>query len=101
MLEVDATGNAQAIAQKHGVREKTLRWWCSELRRRARTRGSSPRLLPVVVKTPKSQPPVSRSVHAAVVASTALEVLVELGAARITLRGAVTAEHVAAIVSSC
>lgn len=96
--ELDATGDARAVAEKHGVREKTLKWWRSELRRRARSRATKAQLLPVVVKPRSTARPQTPTVSRVVAP---LEVFVEIGAARITLRGAVSAEHVAAIVSSC
>lgn len=86
MLEVEATGDAAGVARRHGVRLKTLRWWRSELRRRAKTLPR-PRLLPVVVKN--SPPDVG-----------ALEVFVEFGELRMTLRGSVSSEQLTALVSA-
>jgi hypothetical protein len=83
---------ADEIARLHGVRARTLIWWRSQLRKRSRDRKSKPRLLPVVVRTPNRTTPVG-SEHD-------LEVFVEVGGARMTLRGAVTGEHLAAIVSA-
>lgn len=91
VAELAATGNASAVARRHGVTERTLIWWRSELRRRARE-GKVPRLLPVVVR--------ATSPRAAAVAASGLEVLVEIGAARMTLRGDVGVEHIAAIVTA-
>ena len=88
MAEFAATGDARAVARRHGVRESTLRWWRTELRRRARE-GSSARLLPVVVRG--APPPAFAS---------ELEVIVEVGGTRMTMRGAVTAEHLAAVVTA-
>jgi hypothetical protein len=91
-LEELAQGvDAEEIARRHGVRKGTLIWWRSELRRKSRDKkGRKPRLLPVVVRTPAR----------AAGAEHGLEVFVEVGAARMTLRGAVTAEHLAAIVAA-
>ena len=75
------------------MKEKTLLWWRTELRRRARDAGierAPTRLLPVVVKP--SSPPTS--------ATGDIEVFMELGAARLTLRGDVHGEHLAAIVTA-
>jgi transposase len=92
--ELAQGGDAEEIASRHGVRTRTLIWWRSQLRRKAREKktGKKPRLLPVVVRAaPRAVPAPSEP---------ALEVFVEVGAARMTLRGAVTAEHLAAIVAA-
>ena len=91
VAELAATGDAQAVARRHGVKVGTLKWWRTELRERSRA-APSPRLLPVVVKAappPRPRAPVDE-----------LEVFVEVGAARVTLRGGVSAEHLAAIVTA-
>ena len=91
--ELAATGDARGIARRHGIRERTLKWWRSELRRRARDgehTGASPRLLPVVVKPPPATPK----------ASDELEVFVEIGSTRISMRGDVRPEHLVALVSA-
>jgi len=92
VAEFARTGDARTVAERHGVKAATLIWWRSELRKRARD-GASQRMLPVVVSaTP------ARALPSHVVDE--LEVFVEVGAARMTLRGAVSAEHLAAIVSA-
>lgn len=91
VAELKASSDVRAVAQRHGVSERTLKWWRSELRRRARDKRS-PRLLPVVVKP--TRPPVAAA------ALDELEVVVEVGAARMTLRGAVSGDHLAAIVTA-
>ena len=91
VAELAATGDARAVARRHVVRERTLIWWRSELRRRARE-TTAPRLLPVVVRRASPRPVAT--------AGGGLEVVVEIGAARMTLRGAVTIEHIAAIVTA-
>ena len=91
--ELAQGGDAEEIARRHGVKTRTLIWWRSQLRKKARERtGRKPRLLPVVVRS------APRPVRA--LAKSALEVFVEVGDVRMTLRGAVTAEHLAAIVSA-
>ncbi len=93
LKELSETGDARAVARRHGVRERTLIWWRSELRRRAREKsGSPPRLLPVVVR--------AKSPALLTARSEGLEIFVEVGAARITLRGAVSVEQLAVIVSA-
>ena len=82
--ELSRGGEARAIARRHGVKERTLIWWRAELRKR----GGATRLLPVAVAA------------SAAVLAREIEVVVEIGAARVTLRGAVTAEHVAALVTA-
>jgi hypothetical protein len=92
IAELAQGGDAEEIARHHGVRKRTLIWWRSEIRRQSRKKTGKPRLLPVVVRsTPRAVRPAPEQ---------ALEVFVEVGAARMTLRGAVTAEHLAAIVSA-
>lgn len=91
MAEVEARGDAEAVAHRHGVKASTLRWWRTELRKRARP-VASPRLLPVVVR---ATPPRVRVDDAE-----SLEVCVEIGATRMTLRGDVSSEHLAAIVTA-
>ena len=91
VAELDATGDTAEVAWRHGVRTATLIWWRSELRKRARG-AATPKLLPVVVR--------ESSARAALDIATALEVVVEIGAARVTMRGAVSPEHLAAVVSA-
>jgi transposase-like protein len=79
LAEVDEGTEIEDVARQHGVRAKTLSWWRTELKRRARKR-TGPRLLPVVLATPRPT-------------SGAVEVLVEVGAARMHLKGAVSAEY--------
>src|ERR1022692_4044228 len=89
VAEFAQAGGSRAVARRHGVNERTLVWWRSELRRRVRE-GTGPRLLPVVVSP---APPRVDAGHAA-----GLEVFEEVGVARMTMRGAVSPEHLAAIV---
>ena len=91
--ELARGGDADEIARRHGVRTRTLIWWRSQLLRKSlKKTGKNPRLLPVVVRA------APRAALAPIVS--ALEVFVEVGAARMTLRGTETAEHLAAIVSA-
>ena len=91
--ELAKGGDAEEIARRHGVKMRTLIWWRSQLRKKARERtGRKPRLLPVVVRS------AARAVPAA--PESALEVFVEVGGARMTLRGAVSPEHLVVIVSA-
>jgi transposase-like protein len=92
VAELTKTGDARTVARRHGVKERTLKWWRLELRRRARD-GKGARLLPVIVSTPPPSP-------APVAVTADLEVFVEVGAARMSVRGAVSAEHLAAIVTA-
>jgi transposase-like protein len=86
--ELAQGGDAKEIARRHGVRERTLIWWRSELVRRTRKK-SRQRLLPVVVAPRRAETP-----------RTELEIVVETGMTRMILRGCVSAEHVAAIVTA-
>jgi hypothetical protein len=89
--ELAQGGDPEEIARRHRVRTRTLLWWRSHVPRKAREAGKGkPRLLPVVVPTPPR----------AAILDPALEVLVEVGGMRMTLRGSVAAEHVAAIVTA-
>lgn len=87
--ELSRSGDVRAVARRHGVNERTLVWWRSELRRRAR--DEPPRLLPVIVR-PTAVAPATLTGE--------LEVLVEVGDTRMTMRGAVAPEHLAAVVSA-
>lgn len=86
--ELAQGGDAAEIARRFGVRERTLIWWRSELQRRARKKTKQ-RLLPVVVAPRRVEP----TRHE-------LEIVVEVGPSRMVLRGAVSAEHIAAIVTA-
>jgi transposase-like protein len=91
--ELAQGGSPEEIAARYGVKPRTLIWWRSQLRRKSQAKtGKKPRLLPVVVRS------TARPVSAA--AESALEIFVDVGAIRMTLRGAVTAEHLAAIVTA-
>ncbi len=88
--ELQKVGDPEEVARRHDVNAKTLVWWRAELARRAREASAGgPRLLPVVIEQPRSE--AGRDVRE-------LEVVVEIGAARLSLRGAVTGEHLGAIV---
>jgi transposase-like protein len=79
------------IARRHGVRAESLKWWRWEFARRARE--ASPRLLPVVVAPAPAEPrsePGGRDI----------EVVVESGAVRLSVRGALSAEHLAVLVGA-
>lgn len=86
--ELATVGDARVVAKRHGVKARTLIWWRSELRKRGR-KEARPRLLPVVVAAETSAASSGRD---------EIEVFVELGSTRVTVRGAITAEHLAAIV---
>jgi transposase-like protein len=85
LAEVDEGAEVEDVARQHGVRAKTLIWWRTELKRRARKR-TSPRLLPVIVSSPRP-------------AATDIAILVEVGAARMHLKG-VTAEYLGAVINA-
>lgn len=86
--ELTKSGDAEAVARRHKVRMRTLVWWRSELARRARDRRQTgPRMLPVVVATSASEP-----------TRTEIEVVIEIGAARLSARGALSPEHLVALV---
>ena len=91
--ELSRGEDAESIARRHGVRARTLVWWRSELVRRAREKpAAGPRLLPVVV---------DRSRRAIVdIHDDVLDVVVELGDARVVVRGAMCPEHLAALVTA-
>jgi hypothetical protein len=90
VTELSRGGDAEQIASRHGVRASALRWWRWEFARRAREAG--PRLLPVVVE------PVGE--RRAETHDDALEVIVECGAVRVCVRGAVGPAHLAALMSA-
>lgn len=90
--ELSRGGDATEIAERNGVRIKTLIWWRSELQRRGKKRQRA-RLLPVVVASPPHVSMKRRS-------STDLVVEIEIGKTRMTMRGVITAEHLAAVVTA-
>lgn len=93
VAEMGRAGDPEEIARRHGVRAKTLVWWRSELARRAReTPTGSQRLLPVVVESP--------SLPQARVAAEPIELAVQRGATRVSVRGAMSAEHLAAAIAA-
>jgi len=90
--ELSRGGDAEQIAALHGGRAQTLLWWQWQLARRSRERDDGPRLLPVVV-----EPRRDRSDGTVV---DTVEVVVESGGSRMCVRGAVSAEHLSAIVGA-
>ena len=85
--------DADTIVKRYGVKRRTLLGWRSQLRATPHaTTRRAPRLLPVEVRAAPFNAVVSRD--------SALEVVVDVGTLRLTLRGEVTAEHLAAIVSA-
>jgi transposase-like protein len=92
-----AGGDPEAIARRHSVTTNLLLWWRSELSRRARrvASDSAPAFLPVVVGA-ASTPITAMTTSEA--SSTALDLVVEVGAARMSLRGSIGAAHIEAIV---
>ena len=87
--ELARGGDADVVALRHGVRASTLRWWRTELKRRAGDLSRPATFLPVVV---------ARALAPSGTVPGDVEVVVEMGAARVSLRGAVSAAHVEAIV---
>jgi transposase-like protein len=90
VMELARGGDAERIASRHGVRASSLKWWRWELARRARERV--PRLLPVVVEPAQESRADTRD--------DGIEVVVECGAVRVCVRGAVTVEHLAALMGT-
>lgn len=90
VTELARGGDAEQIASRHGVRASSLRWWRWELARRGRDAG--PRLLPVVVEAARERRVDARDAG--------LEVIVECGEVRVCVRGAVSAEHLVALMGA-
>jgi hypothetical protein len=67
-----------------------LRWWRWELARR--TRETGPRLLPVVVERAPERGAETKDAE--------IEVVVECGSVRICVRGAMSPEHLAALMGT-
>jgi transposase-like protein len=88
--ELARGGDAEGVAQRHGVRVESLKWWRWELARRASEGG--PRLLPVVVEATPA--------HRTEPVGPDLEVVVEAGTVRVSVRGAVSAEHLAVLMGA-
>jgi transposase-like protein len=59
LREVEGGSPVSAVAQRHGVRARTLSWWCWKLRKDAATRPRKqhrkPTLVPVVVRGADSE----------------------------------------------
>jgi len=91
VAEIGKTGDPSAVARRHGVKPQTLLWWRAELRKRVRP-DQGPRLLPVVLSG--STPPPGAEV------TEEFELRVEVGAARISLRGPVTPAQLVAVVTA-
>jgi len=90
VTELARSGDADQIASRYGVRASSLKWWRWEFARRARKRG--PRLLPVVVEAVQESRGETRD--------DGIEVVVECGAVRVCVRGAVTVEHLAVLMGT-
>ena len=90
--EVTKGESARDVATRYGVREKTLIWWRSELERRSRKKPR-PRLLPVVVA---AEPRANLRSEA----EGSMFVEIEFAGLRMSMRGAVSPEHLAAIVKA-
>lgn len=86
LAEVDEGAEIEDVARQHGVRAKTLIWWRTELRRRARKR-TGPRLLPVILSSPR-------------LSAGGIEILVDVGSARMHLKGAVSPEYLGAVINA-
>jgi hypothetical protein len=71
----------QEVAERHGVRLTTLKWWRGELVRRARRKAKPQRMVPVVLPAGHTQ---------TVNDAGAFEVVVEGKRLRMTVRGALT-----------
>jgi transposase-like protein len=82
VAEVEGGASLREIAERHGVRVTTLKWWRGEFGRRARRKAEpSPRMLPVVLSAGRTQ---------TVDDAGAFEVIVEGKRLRMTVRGALT-----------
>lgn len=90
VTELSRGGDVEQIASRHGIRASALKWWRWEFARRAREAG--PRLLPVVAE-PAGKPCVESH-------DDALEIIVECDAVRVCVRGAVSPEHLAALMGA-
>ena len=92
--ELEKGDEVAALAKRHNVREIQLVWWQREFKRRGSAATEAPaQFVPVVVA--KELPSM---VTESVAPATVLEVIVEVGHGRVSLRGAVTTGHVEAIV---
>ena len=91
-----AGGDPEAIARRHGVRLKTLSWWRSELPRRARRTSidAAPTFVPLVVGVPST----SATTTSDAGSCSDVVVVVQVGAARMSVRGPIGTAHVEAIV---
>lgn len=92
MAELSAGRSVGEVARQHRVREKTLIWWRSELKRRARVVVSPQRLLPVVLSE-------SSNVFEQQ-ASGEIDVVLETRRGTLRLRGNIDLHQLGALVSA-
>ena len=90
--QVEAGDGVTAVARRHGVKARTLAWWCWQLRR-DREAQRRPQLLPVVVA-----PPVAPGAALGRVSLDGIEVFA--GEIRVRLVGDVEVTKVAALVAA-
>lgn len=88
--ELERGATVEELARRHAVRAATLVWWRSELQRRNGANRDQ-RLLPVVL----ASEPATRSARAA----DAVEVVIEAVGMRVTVRGALDAASLTALMA--
>ena len=88
--ELERGASVDDIARRHEVRPATLVWWRSELERRGRS-SRKQRLLPVVL-----QPMQPASIASA---PDSIEVVIEAGSTRVTVRGHLDVARLAAVMA--
>jgi hypothetical protein len=94
--DLTAGGDAEAISKRYNVTTKTLYWWRAELARRARSPPIPEGTPAFVAMVTERAPTLDTSTGDAT--SNTLDLVVEVGRARLTLRGAVSTGHLEALV---
>jgi transposase-like protein len=92
MAELSAGRSVGEVARRHRVREQTLIWWRSELKRRARAVVPPQRLLPVVLSG--SSNVIGQQ------ASGGVDVVLETRRGTLRLRGNIDLHQLGALVSA-
>jgi hypothetical protein len=92
VAELEAGASAKGLARRYQVRMRTLLWWQAEFRRRSRRRPKEQRL--VAVELTKSSQGFGASEPRMM---PELEAAFETKRGRLTVRGALSAEHLSAL----
>lgn len=88
VAELEAGAGVASVARRYQVRERLLLWWRAEFRRRSRKTTQKQRLVAVEIA------PLSQREHRM---APEIEAAFETKRGRLTVRGALSAEHLSAL----